>query len=82
MKGYVFDPSRLACTPDEQRRQGYAVVGQLLRDYLGHGGIVAEVRERVRHDPRFGAAIQEIRDHVGPPTDGDGRTGRSRRGAR
>jgi len=35
MKGYVFDPSRLACSPKEQERQGYAIAGPMLCGYLG-----------------------------------------------
>jgi hypothetical protein len=34
MNGYVFDPSRLACSPKQQERQGYAVAARMLRDYL------------------------------------------------
>jgi hypothetical protein len=34
MNGYVFDPSRLACSPKQQERQGSAVAARMLRDYL------------------------------------------------
>ena len=46
MKGWVFDPNRLACSPREQERRGYAMAARLLREYLGGGDIFAEVRER------------------------------------
>ena len=35
MKGYRFDPSRLARPPKQQKRQGYAMAARLLREYLG-----------------------------------------------
>ena len=34
MKGYVFDPRRLACSPEEQERRGAAFMAELLRGYL------------------------------------------------
>jgi hypothetical protein len=52
MKGYIFDPGRLARSPKQQERDGYAVAGEMLRDYLG-GDPMAEVRRRVRRDPRL-----------------------------
>jgi hypothetical protein len=42
MKGYVFDPSRLACSTKQQERRGYAVVDPLLRDSLDRGDNVDE----------------------------------------
>jgi len=44
MKGFTFDPNRLACSPREQERRGYAMAARLLREYLGGGDIFAEVR--------------------------------------
>jgi hypothetical protein len=65
MKGYVFDPSRLARSPKQQERDGYAVAGRMLRDYLG-GDIFAEVRERAERDPQLRAMFREIRGLLAP----------------
>ena len=35
MKGYRFDPSRLARSPTQLERDGYATAARLLREYLG-----------------------------------------------
>jgi hypothetical protein len=48
MKGYIFDPSRLACSPKEQERRGYETAAQMLRDYLVGGGVLTAVRKRPR----------------------------------
>jgi hypothetical protein len=60
MKGYVFDPSRLARSPRQQERDGYAVAGRLLSEFLGDGDIFAEVRERARRDPQLRAMLQAV----------------------
>ena len=57
MKGYVFDPSRLARSPKQQERDRYAAAGRMLRESLGGEDIFAEVRERVRRDPQLRAMI-------------------------
>jgi hypothetical protein len=64
MKGYVFDPSRLACSAKQQERDGYAVAGEMLRNYLGGGDIFAEVRERVRRDPQLRAMLAAAIDEL------------------
>jgi hypothetical protein len=53
MKGYVFDPSRLGCSPEEQERRGYELAARMLRADLGVDGaeILAEVRRRAQRDP-------------------------------
>jgi hypothetical protein len=63
MKGYGFDPARLACSPMQQERQGYAVAARLLRDYLG-GDIFVQVRERGCRDPRLPAMLAEVAEMV------------------
>jgi len=71
MKGYVFDPTRLACSPTEQERQGCELAAALLRDALGGGDAFAEVRERARRAPRLRAmlahASELLRPHVERP---------------
>src|SRR4051812_32862645 len=63
MKGYTFDPSRLRDSAKQQEKQGYRVVGQMLREYLG-GDPLAEVRRRARRDPKlramFAAAAADL----------------------
>jgi hypothetical protein len=67
MKGYVFDPSRLARSPKQQERDGYAVAGRMLREYLG-GDPLAEVRRRARRDPvlreMFATAADQLAEAV------------------
>ena len=58
MKGYVFDPSRLAHSARQQERNGYAMAARLLRDLVGTGDIVAEVRARARGDPKLREMLQ------------------------
>jgi hypothetical protein len=53
MKGYRFDPSRLARPASELEREGYAIAGRMLRDQFGPGDIFIEVRDRVRRDPQL-----------------------------
>jgi hypothetical protein len=65
MKGYRFDPSRLARSAKQQERDGYAVAGRLLRDSFGGGDIFAEVRRRARHDPRLRALVTAVSEKVG-----------------
>jgi hypothetical protein len=65
MKGYRFDPSRLARSSKQQERDGYAVAGELLCDPLGGGDILAEVRERVRRDPRLRELVTEVSELAG-----------------
>jgi hypothetical protein len=50
MKGFVFEPSRLARSRKQQEREGYAMAGRLLREHLG-GDPLAELRRRARRDP-------------------------------
>ena len=57
MKGYRFDPALLARREADPTFDPYRAAGQILRDHLGGGDIVDEVRERARRDPRLRAMI-------------------------
>ena len=65
MRGYVFDPARLARSPKRLEDDGYAMAARLLRDYLG-GDPLAEARRRARRDPAlramFAAAAEQLAD--------------------
>ena len=50
MKGFVFDPSRLRGSEKQQERASYAVVGQMLREYLG-GDPLDDARRPALADP-------------------------------
>ena len=65
MKGWVFDPNRLACSSREQERRGYAMAARLLREYLGGGDIFAEVREQVQ--ARMLREYPDADDHTPAP---------------
>ena len=59
MKGYVFDPSRLRRSPRQQERDGCAMAGRMLCDYLG-GDPLAEVRRRARRDPVLRSMLRTL----------------------
>ena len=85
MKGYGFDPRRLACSQKQQERNRHATAARMLRDYLG-GDIFAEIRERARRDPRLRAIIQAASETIAPAGDrtlqSDRRRARRPRGRR
>jgi hypothetical protein len=60
MPRYIFDARRLTVSAKQQEQGGYAVAGRMLREYLG-GDVLAEVRRRIRTDPRFHALLDELR---------------------
>ena len=68
MKGYVFDPSRLARSPKVLERDGYAVAGRMLREILGGGDIFGEVRKHAAHDPRLRAMFAYAADLLTRPS--------------
>jgi hypothetical protein len=59
MKGSTFDPSRLRGTAKHQEDAGYAMVGQMLREYLG-GDPLEEARRRALTDPKLRAMLIEL----------------------
>ena len=61
MSGFVFDPSRLRGSPEEQLRRGYATAARMLRDDLGIDGrdVFAEVGRRARRDPVLRAMLAQ-----------------------
>jgi hypothetical protein len=67
MRDWVFDPSRLNRPAKELEREGYAMVADMLREYLG-GDVLAEARRRARRDPAlramFTAAAHELAERV------------------
>jgi hypothetical protein len=60
MTAFRFDPSRLARSPKQQERDGYALAGQMLRDSLGGVDIFAEVRRWARRDPRLREMLRAV----------------------
>ena len=69
MTTFRFDPRRLDRPAKELEDDGYAVAGELLRDYLGGGDIFAEVRERVRGDPQLRAMLRAASQMLAPVGD-------------
>ena len=75
MKGFVFDPSRLARPPKQLERDGCAMAARLLREYLGGGGIFAAGREQARRDPRLREMLAVASEAAGAPSQAVRRTG-------
>ena len=72
------DPGRLARPAKHLERDGYAVAGELLRDYLGGGDIFAAVREHVLRDPQLRAKVAGASSSLAPAGNSTPRVGRHR----
>jgi hypothetical protein len=78
MKGYVFDPSRLARSPKPQECDGYAIAGRMLRESWGGDDLFAEIREWVRRDPQLGAMLEQAAPLLRSTTETAGPMGSAR----
>ena len=63
MRGYVFDPGRLARPAKQLEDEGYAMAVRLLRAYLGDDPL-AEARRQARRDPVLRTMFAEAADQL------------------